>query len=149
MTKSYTVVSVDPDTNTIVVQNSDGILFTRVVQRPEFVEKLKDVHAGDQLDITYSDAYVTKIEPVAPGEEAKLAMTMGTLVIANGEVMKRSGNTLLIKNDKGRMLQVVADPNFKFLLDGKEATVADLKEGIKLNRIAIESRRFAIRNDRI
>ena len=137
VTKSFTIISVDTAANTVVVQDSAGKLSTRVVTRPEFIQKLKMLRAGDQVDVTYSDAVVTNLYPVAPGEEPKATMKIGTLVINRGEVVKRMNNTLMIRNEQGRMLKVTVDSDYKFLLDGKEMTVYDLKEGQWLTRTAL------------
>jgi hypothetical protein len=137
VTKSFTIVSVDPDTNTLVLQDSAGKLLTRDVKRPEFAAKLKMLRPGDQVDVTYSDAIITNLYPVAPGEEPKATMKISTLVINKGEVVKRMNNTLMIRNEKGRMIKVTVDSDSKFLLDGKEMTVYDLKEGQWLTHTAL------------
>jgi hypothetical protein len=59
-----------------------------------------------------------------------------TLVVDHGEVVRRMNNTLFVRNDQGRVVKIVVDPKFKFLLDGKEATVYDLKPGSQLKRTA-------------
>lgn len=137
VTESLTVESVDPRSNTIVFLDKKGKVVTWPVKRPEFQERLKDLKPGDVVDVTYSEALVTGVRPVKPGEEAGIKMAEGTLVIDNGVVMKRVQNTLMIRNDAGRMIKVTVDPDFKFLLNGKEATVLDLKEGTKLTRTVL------------
>lgn len=139
-TQTLTVSSVALDSNTVVFQRADGTLLPTEVNRPEFRAKLKDLRSGDQIDVTYSEALVTGITPVAPGQEAKATMKLGTLVIDRGEVVRRMDETLLIRNERGRMIRVKVDPNFKFLVDGKEMTVYDLREGTKLSRTALRVR---------
>ena len=46
------------------------------------------------------------------------------------------GNTLFIRNNAGRIIKVAVDPDYKFMLNGKEATVADIEAGTKLSRTA-------------
>jgi hypothetical protein len=58
-------------------------------------------------------------------------------VVDHGEVVRRMNNTIFVRNEKGKILKVVVDPDFKFMLDGKEATVYDLKPGAKLTRTAL------------
>lgn len=136
-TVTITVSSVDTTTNTIVFKKDDGSLVTTEVTRPEFRAKLKDLKEGDVVDLTYSEALVTDIKPMKEGEKATMSMKAGTLVIDKGEVLRRVGNSLTIKNDAGRIFRVNVDPDFKFMMDGKEATVQDIKEGTKLSRMAL------------
>jgi len=137
VTESLTVSSVDLPSNTVVFLDKKGKVVTRTVERSEFQERLKDLKPGDVVDVTYSEALVKGVRPVKPGEEAGIKVAEGTLVIDNGVVMKRMQNTLLIRNDAGRMIKVTVDPKFKFLLNGQEATVYDLQEGTKLTRTAL------------
>jgi uncharacterized protein GlcG (DUF336 family) len=136
-TVTVTVSMVDLKTNTVVFKKEDGTLVPTEVTRPEFQAKLKDLKDGDLVDMTYSEALVTDIKPMKEGEEATVAMKMGTLVIDKGEVLKRVGNSLTIKNDAGRIFRVNVDPDFKFMMDGKEATVQDIREGTKLSRTVL------------
>ena len=59
-----------------------------------------------------------------------------TLVVDHGEVVRRMNNTIFVRNEKGKIIKVVVDPKFKFKLNGKDATVYDLKPGAKLTRTA-------------
>lgn len=120
-----------------MLETKDGTLKSIDVVRPEFQEQLKNLKAGDQIDMTYSEAVVTQIAPLAPGEEAKMTMKVGTLVIDRGEIVKRSNNVLMVRNERGRMLRVAVDGDFKFTIDGKEVSVYDLKEGTRLMRTAL------------
>lgn len=137
VTRTVTVFSVDLPANTVVMKGADGTLHPVTVQRPEFQAKLKDLKTGDQVDITYSEALVSGLRPMAPGEEAKATMKVGTLVIDSGEIVKRNQNVLMIRNASGRMIKVVVEGDFKFNIDGKEMTVYELKEGTRLTRTAI------------
>ena len=46
------------------------------------------------------------------------------------------GNTIWVRNEQGRTVKIVADPKFKFKLNGEDATVKDLEKGDKLTRTA-------------
>jgi len=135
--KSVTVFSVDAVANTLVLQGADRTLYPINVERREFQAKLKDLKVGDQIDIAYSEALVTGLTPLAAGEEAKVTMKVGTIVIDKGEVVRRIQNTLIIRNENGRMLKVTVPGDFKFQLDGKEATVFDVRDGTRLERTAL------------
>ena len=137
VTETVTVESVDLASNTIFFVDKKGKVVAWPVKRPEFQERLKDLKPGDVVDVTYSEALVTGVTPVQPGAQPGIRLAEGTLVIDNGVVMKRVGNTLMIRNDAGRMLKVTVDPDYKFLLDGREATVTDLKEGTKLSKTVL------------
>ena len=137
---SYTVESVDLTSNTIVLKAADGHLLVTDVKRPEFQAKLKDLRAGDQVDVTYSEALVTGVTPVKPGEEAKVTMKVGTLVVDQGEVVKRMNDVLLIRSERGRMIRVRVDQDFEFLIDGEEVNVLQVKEGTKLTRTVLRVR---------
>ena len=143
--KTLTVVSVDPEAKSIVFQNADGTLFPVEVQRPEFVQKLQGIRAGDQMDIVYSEALIAEVTPASATAKPSITQQTGTLIVDRGEVVKRMNNVLMIRNEKGRTVRVAVDPKFKFMLGGKEVTVMDLKEGTKLERTAfriVESASF-------
>lgn len=136
-TRTVTVVSVDPAAHSLVLQGADKTIYPIEVEQKEFYNKLKDLRAGDTIDVTQSNAVVTKLEHLAAGEEAKVTMKVGTLVIDNGEIVKANQNVLLIRNDKGRMIRVQVPGDFHFNINGKLMSVYDLKEGTKLTRTAI------------
>jgi hypothetical protein len=143
--KTVTVVSVDPDTRSIVFQGENGTLFPVEVKRPEFAQKLQGLRAGDQLDVIVSEAVIAEVTKAVPGQKPAMTHQKGTLIVDRGEVVKRMNNTLIIRNEKGRTVRVTVDPTFKFMLDGKEVTVMDLKEGTRLERTAfriVESTSF-------
>jgi hypothetical protein len=135
--ETFTVHSIDLSHNTVVLKDKDNNLRVTEVVRPEFQAKLKDLKPGEIVDITYSNALIEGVRPVGAGEKPAFTMRSGTLVIDRGEVKKRLENTLMIRNEAGRMVKVTVDPKQKFLLDGKEVTVYDLKEGTKLTRTAL------------
>lgn len=135
--ETLSVVSVDLATNTVVFEDAEGELLPTEVERPEFQAKLKDLKPGDQVDVTYSEALVTGVEPLQPGEEANATMKVGTLVIDRGVIVRRVSNTLVIRNESGRMVRVEVDPDFKFIVDGKETSVYELEEGTRLTRTAL------------
>jgi hypothetical protein len=134
--KTVKVVAVDPKAKTLTVEGADGKTFSTVVKRPEFIQKLEQLRPGDQLDVVTTDAYVVEVTPAAPGAKPSMSYSMSTLIIDSGEVVQRAGSTIIVRNEQGRRIRVAVDPDFKFKLDGKDATVFDLKPGMKLNRMA-------------
>jgi hypothetical protein len=134
--ETVTVVSVDAKKRSVVFQGADGTLFPVEVKRPEFIEKLKNLKEGDQLDIVTTEAVITGVTPAGKGEKPSVAYAASTLVVDKGEVLRRVGNTLFIKNNAGRIVKVAVDPDYKFMLNGKEATVADVQPGTRLSRTA-------------
>jgi ribosomal protein L21E len=136
---TVTVVSVDAEKRTVVLQGQDGTLFPVEVERPEFARKLQTLRPGDKIDIVITEAVIARIAPAASGEKAKMAYTASTLIVERGEVLYRSGNVVVLRNEQGRSVRVTVDPKFKFTVDGKEITVADLKPGTRLVRTALRT----------
>ncbi len=136
---TVTVVSVDPEKRSIVLQGAAGTLFPVEVERPEFARKLQTLRPGDKIDVVLTDAVIVKVDPAAPGAKPGMSYTASTLIVERGEVIWRSGNTVLLRDERGRTLKVTVDPTFKFMVDGKEITVLDLKPGTKLTRMALRT----------
>lgn len=134
--RTVTVVSVDPAKRSVVFQGEDGTLFPVEVERPELAKKLETLRAGDQLDVVVTEALITSVTPAAPGEKPAVAYEAATLIVDRGEVVRRVRNTLYIRNERGRIVKVTVDPDFKFILNGGEATVFDIEPGTKLTRTA-------------
>ena len=131
-----TVVAVDAEKRSLVVQNDKGVITAVAVQRPEFAAKLKDLKVGDQLEVTRTEAFIANVSPAASGVKPSVSHSVTTLVVENGEVVRRQGNTIWVRNEQGRVVKIAVDPDFKFKLNGEDATVADLKQGDKLTKTA-------------
>lgn len=136
---TVTVVSVDPEKRSIVLQGEGGTLFPVEVERPEFARKLKALRPGDKIDVVTTEAVIVEVTPAAPGEKAGMSYTSSTLIVERGEVLSRSGNVVLIRDDRGRSVKVTVDPKFKFMVNGKEITVDELRPGTKLSRTALRT----------
>ncbi|MGE0641297.1 MAG: hypothetical protein AB7P46_13590 [Thermoanaerobaculia bacterium] len=145
-TKStVTVDSVDADHHSVVFQGEDGTLFPVDVERPEFIQKLRTLRAGDKIDVVTTEAVITAVSPAKEGDKPSATYQAATLIVDRGTVMRRVGNTLFIRNERNRIVKVNVDPKFKFLLDGKEVTVSDIDAGTRLERTAfriVESASF-------
>ncbi len=135
--RTVTVVSVDPDKRSVVLQGEDGTLFPVEVERPEFARKLQQLRAGDKIDVVYTEALIVAVTPAVAGQKAGTAYEVSTLIVDRAEVVKRAGNTLLLRDERGRALTVTVDPDSKFLLDGEQVTVDKLQPGTKLTRTAL------------
>lgn len=57
------VKSIDLKTNSVTLTGPKGNTETVKVKRPELQEKLKSLKAGDEVQITYTEAMAIKIEP--------------------------------------------------------------------------------------
>jgi len=134
--RTVTVVAVDPENRAIVFQGEDGTLFPVEVERPEFAQKLQGLRAGDKIDVVVTEAVIAGVTAAAPGEKPSLSRQTGTLIVDRGEVVRVLGNTLVLRNERGRTVKVTVPSDFKFQLDGKDVTVGDLKPGMKLTRTA-------------
>jgi hypothetical protein len=131
-----TVVAVDADKRSLVVQNDKGVITAVAVQRPEFAAKLKDLKVGDQLEVTRTEAFIANVSPAASGVKPSVSKSVTTLVVESGEVIRRQGTTIWVRNQQGRVVQIAVDPDFKFKLNGQDATVTDLEKGDKLTKTA-------------
>jgi hypothetical protein len=131
-----TVVAVDAEKRSIVVQNDKGVITAVAVQRPEFAAKLKDLKVGDQLEVTRTEAFIANVSPAASGVKPSASKSVTTLVVESGEVIRRQGTTIWVRNQQGRVVQIAVDPDFKFKLNGQDATVTDLEQGAKLTKTA-------------
>jgi hypothetical protein len=135
-TAVMTVVAVDAEKRSLVVQNDKGVITGVAIERPEFAAKLANLKPGDQLEVTRTEALIANVSPAASGVKPSVSHTLTTLVVDNGEVVRRMNNTIWVRNEQGHIVKVVVDPKFKFKLDGKDATVEDLSKGDKLTRTA-------------
>jgi Cu/Ag efflux protein CusF len=134
--RTVTVFSVDAAKGSVVFEGEDGTLFPVEVKRPEFVQKLQGLRTGDKIDVVVTEAVITGVTAAQPGDKPSVSYGAATVVVDNGEVVRRMDNVLFIRNEHGRMIKVKVDPKFKFMLDGQEATVEDVKPGTKLHRTA-------------
>ena len=134
---TVTVIAVDPEKRAIVFQGEDGTLFPAEVERPEFARKLQTVRVGDKIDVEVTEAVIAEVRPAGAGAKPGLSAETSTLMVDRGEVVWRSGNNIIVRDDRGRSVKVAVDPKFKFLVDGQQITVGDLKVGTKLTRTAL------------
>lgn len=141
---TVTVVSVDPEKRSIVLQGESGTLFPVEVERPEFARKLQTLRPGDKIDVVTTEAVIAEVTPAAPGAKAGMSYTASTLIVERGEVVWRHGNTILVRDERGRSVKATVDPKFKFTVNGKEITVDDLKPGTKLTRTALRTEKVEL-----
>jgi hypothetical protein len=141
---TVTVVSVDPEKRTVVLQDKDGTIFPVEVDRPEFARKLQTLRPGDQIDVVTTEAAIVKVTPAAPGAKAGMTYTSSTLIIDRGEVVQKFGNTIIVRDERGRSVKATVDPKFKFTVNGKEITVDQLKPGTKLTRTALRTEKVEL-----
>ena len=141
---TVTVVSVDPEKRSIVLQGESGTLFPVEVERPEFARKLQTLKPGDKIDVVTTEAVIAKVTPADPGAKAGMSYTSSTLIIERGEVLRRSGNVVVFRDERGRSVKVTVDPKFEFMVNGKMVTVEDLKPGTKISRTAIRTEKVEL-----
>ena len=132
------VLSVDVARNLLVVEGANGKLFSTRLERPEFVAGLSTLRAGDDLEIVMTRAVAVSLSPAKPGLPPADPPGFSTMVIDRGDVVKQVGNTLLIRNARGRTFKVTVDPRFKFLINGQLRTVYELQPGIRLFRTSFQ-----------
>ena len=142
--RTVSVVSVDPEKRSIVLQGENGTLFPVEVERPEFARKLQTLRPGDKIDVMTTEAVIVKVTPAAPGEKAGMSYTSSLLIVEHGEVLSRVGNTLVLRDERGRSVKVTVDPKYKFMVNGKEITVDELRPGTKLTRTALRTEKVEL-----
>jgi hypothetical protein len=142
--RTVSVVSVDPEKRSIVLQGENGTLFPAEVERPEFARKLQTLRPGDKIDVVTTEAVIVEVTPAAPGAKAGMSYTSSLLIVENGEVLSRVGNTVLLRDERGRSVKVTVDPKFKFRVNGKEITVDELKPGTKLTRTVLRTEKVEL-----
>jgi len=135
--QTVTVFSTDPEKSEVVFEGADGTLYPVKVTRPENARKLQQLRAGDKVDVVMTEAVVAKVMPAAPGQKPSMTTEASTLIIERGEVVTRSGSELIVRDERGRRVRVSVDPSFKFMLNGQEVTVFDIKPGTKITRAAL------------
>jgi hypothetical protein len=128
------VLSVDVGRNLLVVEGANGKLFSTRLERPEHVAGLATLRPGDNLEVVMTRAVAVSLTPAKAGVPPPTPPAFGTLVIDRGDVVKQVGNTLLIRNQRGRTFKVTVDPRFKFVMNGQLRSVYDLQPGIRLSR---------------
>jgi hypothetical protein len=57
------IMSVDPSKNTVVIRGPDGNTHTLEVQDPGLQARLKQIKAGENFDVTYTQAVALTVEP--------------------------------------------------------------------------------------
>lgn len=141
---TVTVVAVDPEKRSVVLQGEDGTIFPVEVDRPEFARKLQTLRAGDKIDVVTTEAAIAKVTPAAPGTKTGMTYTSSTLIVDRGEVVQKFGNTIIVRDERGRSVKATVDPKFKFTVNGKEITVDQLKPGTKLTRTALRTEKVEL-----
>ena len=137
---TVTVVAVDPEKRTVVLQEEKtGEIFPVEVERPEIARKLQTLQPGDKIDVVTTEAVIVKVTPAAHGAKPGMTYTASTLIVERGVVVRRLGNTIVVRDERGRQVKVTVDPKFRFMLDGQEVTVSQLRPGTKLTRTALRT----------
>jgi hypothetical protein len=60
---TVTIDSVDTTANTVTFKRSDGLVRTVAVETPEGQKFIRGLHAGDQVEITYTEALAMEVHP--------------------------------------------------------------------------------------
>lgn len=60
---TVTIESVDTSFNTVTFKRSDGLTRTIAVESPEGQKFIRDLRKGDQVEITYTEAFALEVRP--------------------------------------------------------------------------------------
>jgi RNase P/RNase MRP subunit p29 len=87
------------------------------------------------------DGKVVTLDKVVPGTVLTATVTWtptpGTVTTISGEVVYVSMNTVLVRLSDGTVKQYTAKSDFEFMLNGRKATVSDLRVGTKLTAVKL------------
>ena len=114
------------DGNTLVVRMSNGELrtFTNVPDSRRATIDGREVGVRELVPGTRLNATITKtVTPV----------TVRTTTVGTGKVQHVSGNTVILLLPNGENHQYVVRPEYKFNINGKPATVNDLRKGMTVS----------------
>jgi LPXTG-motif cell wall-anchored protein len=116
----------------VAVQMQDGTI-------QEFTPKPGKTVMIDGVATTYE---TLKVGTVLSADFVKTETTVPvkTTTIKNGKVMKVVGNTIIVQHSDGSYKKHTVPSDFKFLVDGKETTVANLREGMNLTATIVSTK---------
>jgi LPXTG-motif cell wall-anchored protein len=116
----------------VAVQMADGTI-------QEFTPKPGKTVMVDGVATTYE---TLKVGTVLAADFVKTETTtpITTTTIKNAKVMKVAGNTVIVQNSDGTYKKHTVPSGFKFLVDGKEVAVQDLREGMNLTATIVSTK---------
>lgn len=120
--KSWTVLA--KYDGKVVVQMDDGSI-------KEFTPKPGKTAMVDGVPTTYETLKVGTVLQ-ADFVKTETVTPVKTTTVKNGKVVKVVGSTVMAQLPDGTYKKLTVPKNFKFLVDGKEVAVQDLREGMNL-----------------
>ncbi|MBX3705322.1 MAG: hypothetical protein KF911_01725 [Pseudomonadales bacterium] len=60
-----TIQSIDADGNRVTFRDHDDIMRTVTIERPEMLQFVRDLRAGDKVRITYTEAIAVRVDPAS------------------------------------------------------------------------------------
>jgi len=116
----------------VAVQMQDGTI-------QEFTPKPGKTVMIDGVATTYE---TLKVGTVLSADFVKTETTVPvkTTTIKNGKVMKVVGNTIIVQHSDGSYKKHTPPAGVKFLVDGKETSVSDLREGMNLTATIVSTK---------
>lgn len=115
----------------VVVQMDDGTV-------KEFTPKPGKTIMVDGKETGYDDL---KVGTVLGADFVKTTSTVPvqTTTIKNADVIKIVANTLVVRNEAGDYKSHTIPSGFKFLVDGKQVSLTDIKPGMKLTATIVST----------
>ena len=116
----------------VAVQMQDGTI-------QEFTPKPGKTVMIDGVATTYE---TLKVGTVLSADFVKTETTVPvkTTTIKNGKVMKVTGNSIIVQHSDGSFKTHTPPAGVKFLVDGKETSVSDLREGMNLTATIVSTK---------
>jgi len=123
--------------NNLVVRMADGEV--REVEVPE----------GFMFNVDGEEVPLSALKPgtqlTASVATTTTPKTVQVTEVRNVEVVRRDGQTIIIRNQEGKLVKYSKVPeNIKLMADGKEIIYADLYAGMKLNAYIVHEERVEV-----
>ncbi len=115
-----------------------------MVREPSGDNMLYTVPEDFRVKIDGRDVPVDQLEPgtelIATITTITRPRTVQTTQVIRGKVWEVAGNSLMVTMESGEQRQAVVPAGFKFIVDGEEKGVSELRRGMKLSATIIQKK---------
>ena len=123
------------------------VLFAKgnsVMVREPSGDMLYTVHEGFRVHVDGKDVPVAQLKPgtdlIATITTVTRPRTVQTTQVIRGKVWQVAGNNLLVTMESGERRQAEIPAGFKFIVNGEEISVSELKKGMELRATIIQKK---------
>jgi hypothetical protein len=115
-----------------------------MVREPSGDDMLYTVPEDFRVKIDGRDVPVSQLEPgtelIATITTITRPRTVQTTQVIRGKVWEVAGNNLMVTMESGEQRQAVVPAGFKFIVDGEEKGVSELRRGMKLSATIVQKK---------